>query len=203
MLSNARKSAGHELGGGHEEPCGGAFNGALDDPAAGQHLEASGGVGTLDDLDRPDADLCESIAQLLSGIGAIGKDMAQPWKAIDDPGEHEWCADPECGRRGRSRGPDCAAVGEDVTLAPLDLLAGVVTRDAATFRGFDALTDDNAGLWRGFLDLDFARLQQQMMIDRLPQPAVAPSIEPALYRCRWWKQAGWQHPPGQTAAQQV
>ena len=44
--------------------------GALDDPAAGQHLETVGGIGSLDDFDRPPADF---------GEGGEIAGVAAPW----------------------------------------------------------------------------------------------------------------------------
>lgn len=62
---------------------------ALDHPAAGQHLEALGGVGPLDDLDGPFADAAQSILEFVSGVTAIGEDMAQPGEALDDVAQDE------------------------------------------------------------------------------------------------------------------
>ncbi len=50
--------------------------GSLDDLAAGQEDEAFGLVGPLDDLDSPFADPAQRLPELVSGIAAIGKDMA-------------------------------------------------------------------------------------------------------------------------------
>jgi hypothetical protein len=41
------------------EPCQGAF----DDPAAGQEFEALGGIGSLDDFERPLADFGQRILE--------------------------------------------------------------------------------------------------------------------------------------------
>ena len=55
---------------------------AFNHPASGQQDKTLGGIGSLDDLDCPVADLGESILQLVAGIGAVGKDVAQPGKAL-------------------------------------------------------------------------------------------------------------------------
>ena len=58
------------------EPC----QGALDDPSPGQHFEALGGVGPLNDLDGPLADAAKRILEFVSSIAAIGEDMTYPWR---------------------------------------------------------------------------------------------------------------------------
>ena len=57
------------------EPCKSAF----DDPSAGQHLEALGGVGSLDDLQSPAPEADEGTAQFRPGIAAIREHVAQFW----------------------------------------------------------------------------------------------------------------------------
>ena len=62
--------------------------GALDDPAARQHLEPADVVGSLDDLDRPAADARQFQPQLVTGIAAIGEDVAQPGTQVSDRGKN-------------------------------------------------------------------------------------------------------------------
>ena len=62
--------------------------GAFDHPAARDHLEAFGGIGALDDLDRPLAGPAQGGAQLRAGVAAIGVDMAQPGPAGADGPQH-------------------------------------------------------------------------------------------------------------------
>ena len=50
--------------------------GSLHDRSTRQDLEALGLIRTLDDLNRPLADLAQLPLQLLAGISAVGKDMA-------------------------------------------------------------------------------------------------------------------------------
>src|SRR3546814_18162768 len=52
--------------------------------AARKNHEAFCNIGSLDDLDSPFADTPERFTELVASIAAIGKDMAQPWKAVDD-----------------------------------------------------------------------------------------------------------------------
>ena len=53
--------------------------GSLDHPAAWQEVE-TGAIGPLDDLDPPPAMSSQRRCQLVAGIAAIGKDMAQTWR---------------------------------------------------------------------------------------------------------------------------
>jgi hypothetical protein len=48
---------------------------ALDNPAPRQDDKAADGIGTLDGLDGPLANLVESGVELGAAIGAVGKDM--------------------------------------------------------------------------------------------------------------------------------
>src|SRR5690606_24644252 len=62
------------------EPC----EGALDHPATRQEHEALGGIGAFDDVDGRRAALADRIPELVTGIAAIGEDMARPGEAPDD-----------------------------------------------------------------------------------------------------------------------
>ena len=60
------------------EPC----EGALDDPAPGQELEAFDPVRPLDDFDLPRAAVGECVDKLFAAINPIGEDMLKSWKAV-------------------------------------------------------------------------------------------------------------------------
>lgn len=53
------------------------FQRALDHPAAWQHFEAFGGVGALDCFDRLLVDATQRVLDFVSGIAAIGENVAQ------------------------------------------------------------------------------------------------------------------------------
>jgi hypothetical protein len=65
-------------------------------------------------------------------------------------------------------------VGEDVTLASLDLLACVVAARPAAFCSFHALAADHPGAGRCLAARRFASDQQQGVIEREPQAVIAP-----------------------------
>ena len=98
---------GEKLDGSNEKPCGGRGNsllevlgetavavqpgqGALDHPLARQEFEALGHAGSLDDLNDQFADAAQRLPRLVSGIAAIGEEMAQPREAGDHFGEQHW-----------------------------------------------------------------------------------------------------------------
>lgn len=121
---------------------------SLDDQTAGQGLETLtlSLVGPLDDLDRPLADPMQPAPEFLAAVSAIGKDVTQPGIAVADGPKH--------GRRAVTVLPaspvdekadhEAERVGEDMTLAPFDLLAGVEAVLAAAFRCLDAVAVDDA-----------------------------------------------------------
>ena len=78
-------------------------------------------------------------------------------------------------------------VGHDVSLAPLDLLAGIIARNPAAFGGLDALAVDHTRRRARLAALEFARAHRQQMIERLPQTVVAP---PVVVSRRWWELEG-------------
>jgi len=93
-------------------------------------------------------------------------------------------------------------VGDDVTLAALDLLACVIARNPAAFRGFHTLTVDDAGAGRSLAALQFASGGDKDMVDALPQPDIAPGVEITPHR-RGWREVLRQRPPLAAAAGDV
>ena len=151
------------------------------------------------------ADLGRCRSQLFTRIPAIGKDRAQPGEAVTDAGEHVGRTVAVLDIGGVDDRPDQEAlgVGEDMTLPALDLLARIITPWPAALRGFDALAVDHPGRRRGLPSDGFAHRHEQGVIDRRPQPHVPPAVEIMLHCGHRRKQIGRQHPPRQTAAQQI
>lgn len=147
---------------GNEEPCGGRCDGPLkvlgeapvaiepcqrsfDNPAARQNHEAFGRIGPFEDLDGPFADPPEDAPELITGIAAIGEDMAQPREALDDLGEHplHYFTVLDVGGVDYGMGEIAVGVGQNVALAALDLFTRVIAPRPAAFRGLDALAVDH------------------------------------------------------------
>src|SRR3546814_3374354 len=112
----------------------------------------SSDVCSSDLLDSPFADTPERFPELVASIAAIGKDMAQPWKAVDDftQDQRRAVAVLNVGGMDHRMYQIALGVGEDVALAALDLLARVIAARAATFSRFHALAIDHAGTGRSF-----------------------------------------------------
>ncbi len=219
VFSGSCETAREELDAGEEDPGLGGLDGrlevlgqppvsiepgerALDDPSAGQELEARHARGTVDDLQRPAADPLQCALELGPGMGAVGEDVAQAGKVAGDGGEHRRRAVAvlDVGAVDHDRDQQAAGVGEDVTLAALDFLSGVEAPDTAAFRGFYALTVDDTGRRAGRAALGLARRGQQLPVDLGPGAVVPPEIKLALHR-RAWREVPGQHAPWTAATQ--
>ena len=110
--------------------------GSLDDPAPGKQAKAFGLIRSLDDCKRPLPHSGEGGLQLFAGITAIGEDVAQPREEIADRRQHADRAVAILNVGAVHLGADQqpGGVGDDVALAPVDLLAGVVAARARRSR---------------------------------------------------------------------
>ena len=79
---------------------------------------------------------------------------------------------------------EAAAVGVDqrVALAPINLLARIVTARAAGFGGLYALAINNRGRWAGVAPDPFAICHHKRVVYPFKAPVVAPGGEPAVDR---------------------
>ena len=101
---------------------------AFDHPAARDDFEALGGVGAFDDLHRPAPDLLQSSFQLGSGIAAICEYMTQQ-RVVGRYGLQQVrraVAILNIGTMHRKANQEADGIGDDVTLASIDPLAGVI-----------------------------------------------------------------------------
>ena len=105
------------------EPC----KGALDDPASGQELEALDPVRSLDDLDRPRSAMGECVDKLFAAINPIGKDVLKLGETVSQAlQQRNGTMDilNVC-RMNMDSQQKTVGVGHDMTLAPMETLAGV------------------------------------------------------------------------------
>ena len=108
---------------------------AFDDPAPRQNLEAFGPIRALDDFECPSPEFGQVHAQFVPGIGAIGKDMAQPGVEPTDRGEDidGAVAVLDIGAMNLQADEMSLGVGDDVALAALDLFPCVIAAWAPAF----------------------------------------------------------------------
>ena len=150
-------SAASEL---REEPDPDLIRGARDDPSARDNFEALRGVGAFDDLHRPASDFLQCALQFGSRMTAIGEDMTQQRagdgngfqqvrrpvqsSGIRSPGSN---ADPphilDIGAVNGKTDQQSEGNGDDMTLASLYPLAGIIASDPAALRCFHALAVDH------------------------------------------------------------
>lgn len=104
-------------------------------PSTRQQFEALGDVRALDDFKRPFAKLGELFGKLWACIATIGEEMAQPGiqraDRLDDANGAVAVLD--IGRVNIDANQMTKRVGDDVALAPLDLLAGIKSVRSAGF----------------------------------------------------------------------
>ena len=107
-------------------------------------------IGSLDDFERPLADLGQRRPQFISGIATTGEDMAQPWEAVADAGKHIEGAIAVLDVGGMDHGTDQKSlrIGDDMALAALGLLDRIIAARPNAFGGFDALAVDHASAGR-------------------------------------------------------
>jgi hypothetical protein len=102
--------------------------GSLDDPTLGQNHEPCHVVVASDDLQNPPAQFPRPFDQL-TRITSVGPDQFQPTEATLEQSQHELgsVAVLNVGRMYHDRQHQAQRVYDDMTLAAIDLLAGVVS----------------------------------------------------------------------------
>src|SRR4029077_231514 len=139
---------------------------------------------SLDDLQRPLPVPGKRGLQLLAGVGAVGKDMAQPWEEIADRSQQvgRTVSILDVGTVYLRANQMTVGIGNDVALAPVDLLARVIPLRTAAFRGLDRLTVDHPSRRAGVATITLPSLLDQQEIDLFPQPFGLPRVKVTLHR---------------------
>src|SRR3546814_6737770 len=101
----------------------------------------------LDDVQGPAPDLVQRSSDVRSAIPSVSEEMPQPGERMTDGGEQGGRAIPvlNIGAMNGEADEQAGGVGDNVAFASLDLLSGIIARNTAAFRGFDALAVDDAG----------------------------------------------------------
>lgn len=110
-----------------------------------QNLEAFGLVSPLDDLESERSNLSQCALQLRAGITTVSEDMSQPRPAPENGLEdgRRAVAILNIGAVNHEADHQSNCIDDNMTLASVDLLARVIARNSAAFRGFQALTIDH------------------------------------------------------------
>lgn len=137
--------------------------GALHNPAPRQKVEAFGGIAAPDNFARPAPEFSKSPLKFVSDVTAVSRDVTQPGIGFSDRGQDSDSVVAVMNVGGmhlRSNQMACR-VGDDMALAPFDLLAGVLSVRAAAFHGFHRLAVDHADRRTGLATRAFAREHHQ------------------------------------------
>jgi hypothetical protein len=110
----------------------------FDNPSVRQQLEAGGPSSALNDLDGPVTEGVESVTQVGTAVGAIGKEMAKPRKQLIDRFDDQAGAIAILDIGGVDFGTDqqTAGIGDNMALASLDPLGRIVATAARRSRSF-------------------------------------------------------------------
>jgi hypothetical protein len=162
--------------------------GALDNPASWQELEAFDAGRSLYNLNGPFAAMGESIDKLLSAIDPVGKDMLKPGKTLSQVFQQRYGSMNILNVCGMDVDGQKKPVGinDNVALAPINTLTRVKAPWTTSLRCRSTLAvDDSSG--RRWLPAKFSpRSLDQSSDDSVPPAGVAPIIEIALdRRVRW------------------
>src|SRR5580692_4298089 len=170
--------------------------GAFDDPAPWQELEAFDAGRALDDLDGPRSAVGQCIDELPSAIDAVSEDMLQLGKAISHALQQGDCTVDilNVGGMNVDGQQEAVGIGDDVPLAPMNAFARIeAARTAGLCRRSTLAVDDGRCRCRFTAELS-PRLSDQSPDDPVPSAGVAPRIKIALHRRVRWELT-WQSPP--------
>lgn len=175
----------------------------LGDPALGQDGKAAGAGLALDDLE-PQTLLCCGTGSGLPLIAAIGEDQAEPGEAPAQPAadQRQPIAILDVGGVDDDHQQQAQGVDQNVALAAVDLLAGVIAFGPAGFGGPHALAVDDASGRRGLPAGLLARRHDQLGVQDLPGSILPPAPEIAEHRALGRQLLG-QEVPGAAGAQQI
>ncbi len=153
-------------------------------PTRRRKPEALGGIAAPDNFNSPTSEFGKGTFELVSGVATISKNVAQPRIRFSGRAQNGNRAVAVLNVGGMNLQSDQVArsVGDDVALAPFDLLADIVAARAATFRGFHRLTVDHVGRRAGLAARPFTRKHHQRVVDLEPGDVLGLGTEVAAQR---------------------
>ena len=176
----------------------------LHHPASRQHHEAHCPLQPTHYLQHPAVDDPHTRRRPLAGITAVCPNLLQPREALPCPVQHCFAAVLvlDVGRMHHAGDQQSQDIHEQVSLAAVDVLAGIVAAFGSTLGGLDRLAVEDAGRRRGLLAGLAASGGVQGMMDAQPQTAGAPAMEVGGDGAPGWEVVG-QLPPLAAGAFQV
>src|SRR5271165_793752 len=181
--------------------------GSLDDPTLWQHDKSFDLCWSQHSLQQPAKGVFDARGQVVSAVGTIGEDHLQPFEPRFEPAEnsqdqHGSIVILDIGRMDNERQHQAQRVDNDMTLASVNLLAGIITSHATYLRRFDGLTVDNCSAGRRLASHAAPKHVPQCVVNPLPSPLVAPAKENPV-NCLPVGKFVRQKPPGATAAYNI
>ena len=111
----------------------------------------------------------------LGGVGAIGEHALDEWqKRREARSKRCHRRDPAPGRMGLEHQASPVRIDHGMTLAPVELLARIITSRPAGFSGLDALAVDDRRDRAGLAADPFAIQHHQSVVEPFKAPVVAP-----------------------------
>ena len=170
--------------------------GTLYDPPSRKHLEGMK-LGSFYDLEHATADSLGPVHQH-TRIATVGPDMfdAIACPLAQSQGQQLFGSIPilNIGGQHHHRDDQPDRIDQDMTFAPIDFLAGIVTPLVADLGAFDALTVDDTSTGVALAPIDQTHLFSQVGVNRCPQTVAFPESEVVIGRSPRGK-VSWQVAP--------
>src|SRR5258708_4139008 len=162
---------------------------AFNHPAFSLSLEGTDTLRSCNDLNRPLAELCDRVEQLVAAVHTVSKDVTQLGKDEADifQQRHRGVIVLDIGRAHLHGKHRAGRICDNVTFASLPPLARIKPAWTATFCGFHTLAVDDPSRRSALASLRPARAFDKHTIDPPPNVAVAPIIKVMLNRRERWK----------------
>jgi hypothetical protein len=158
--------------------------GTLHDPTPRQYLEGVK-LGALHNFDRATPQGARALQQR-SGVAAVGPDMFDASASLlAEEGRQQLSGSVpvlNVGRQDHHPEQQTQGIDQDVSFAPVDFLARIVTPLVAGFGALDALAVDDSGAGVRLAPFDQAEMFSQMGVNLLPQAIALPDAEVVIDR---------------------
>ena len=181
--------------------------GSLHDPTLWQHNESFDLCWSQYGLQQPSKGLLHTLGQVVPVVSAVGKDHLQPVEsglqsAKNRQNQYDSVVILDIRRMDDDRQDQPERIHNDMSLASVDLFAGVVTPLAADFGRLDRLTVDNRSTGRPLAAHGPPKHVPERVVNLLPSSIVAPPEKDSVNGLPIGEFVG-KKSPGATAAEEV